>query len=405
MLCPAQRSKVSHAVLHLLPEGLQRIQHLTAIRGKIVDGRTFPEHFQEIRIGPGGVGIAGTVAAIVTDVGSLIALRSRRSRLGAPVQHTVQAGGLVPVGHHLLPHVHDGSLGSLHQAEEGNQLALFLDLGGLVAAGRIHQMRSGISESAHTHGSGTAAVHVQGIAGMEVALDETGKFTGVHALAVAGPASVHDNHEEVPVLRQCHGGTGMPHTLVTDGVLIIVFQNLCSGERAVHEGSTHRSVVIDEHGRAGKDVFPGRCPVELALLSNGFSLSVGGDADILPRCIGVDGAVILPVGNGRCHHRVFGHAGMVGTARLDHDGLRLVGRIHRSHCILPAEDAGSGALDVGPDQTEGIALVSHVPVNHVDFLGGSRHRLHAAEVVIRHAIGNDIRCPAFTGRCLGKSQE
>ena len=207
----------------------------------------------------------------------------------------------------------------------------------LVAGGIVHHMGGGISLSAYAEGGGAATVHIQGIAGMEVALDEAGELTGGHTLADAGLAAIHRYHQEVPVRRKRDGCTGMAHSLVTGRSFVVVLCKLGGREGAVHEESTHRFEVVDEHRSAGEYVVPARVRVELPLLFDAFALAVEGDADVVSVVIDVHGPFALPVGNGLLHHLVVGHLRIELPSDAYDYGFGFIGRIEGSDRIVLTE--------------------------------------------------------------------
>ena len=165
----------------------------------------------------------------MADVSGLVSLWSGGSRLGRPVHHPVQSGSLVPVCHKLFMNVGIGGLRYFNNAEMGVELPLSGVVVLLVAGGMVHHIGDGVSFTTDAHGCGTAAIHVKGISGMEVTLQETGKFAGCHALCLALPAAVYGNHQEVAVAGLRHCRTGMTDALVADGILVIIgIQLLCS---------------------------------------------------------------------------------------------------------------------------------------------------------------------------------
>ena len=104
VLVPADLGQVAHAVLHIVPEGLQIIQQGLSPRGQVSLLPALGQHIQNDGIGIGGIGIAGAVPAIMADVNGLVPLRNGRGSLGRRVDEAVQAGGLVPVGADFFPY-------------------------------------------------------------------------------------------------------------------------------------------------------------------------------------------------------------------------------------------------------------------------------------------------------------
>ena len=259
VLLPAHGREVSHPVFHGFPEIFQLREQLLAIRGQVVGFGTVAEHLQEDGIGFFCVGKAGAVAAVMAHIGGFIALGSGRGGFGLPVHHGIQAGSLVPVGTHLGANLvgRRRCLGRLHDDKVRIERPLETLGCGLVAGGLVHPVGGLIPFPAHAERGGAAAIHIEGIARMEVPLQETGELPGRHAFAHAGLTAIHDHHDEVVVGREGDRRTGMTDTLVTDGILVIVLGELLGREGAVHKEGAHRVEVVDEHGRAGEDVLPG----------------------------------------------------------------------------------------------------------------------------------------------------
>ena len=120
MLVPADFGQVAHAVLHIIPEGLQLIQQGLSSRGQISLLPAFGQHVQDDGIGIGGIGVAGAVTAIMADINGLVTLRNGRGSLGRKVIQAVEAGRLVPVGADFFPYAETLGAGGHAPTQERN---------------------------------------------------------------------------------------------------------------------------------------------------------------------------------------------------------------------------------------------------------------------------------------------
>ena len=273
----------------------------------------------------------------------------------------------------------------------------------LVAGGIVDDVGNRVSLTADAHGSGAAAVHVKRITGMEMMLKESGKFPGGHSFADARLAAIHGYHDEVAVLRQGNGGTGMADALVTGGILVIELCQLLCREGAVREEGAYRGEIVNEHGGAGEDVVPGRCPVEGTLLLYALTLAVEGDADVAAGGIGINCGFAFPVGDGRRHDRVLGHAGMVEPSHLDYSGFRLVSGVEGHHGILPVVHGRCDGHLIGPRELEGVGRVCCIPVHHENLLGRAGNGVRPGIGAVADSRNHFFLRPAFA--LLSKDRE
>ena len=342
----------------------------------------------------------------MADIGGLVALRRRRTGLGAPVQHAVQTGSQALVCLHLFADFLSRWHGRhLHQAEVRIQAPLAGMVVLFVAGGTVHHMGERVPLPTDAQRSGAAAVHVERILRMEVLFQETRQFPGRHALAQAFPPAIHRHHEEMAVPGNGHRRTGMPHALVPDRMLVIVLLKLRRRKRAVHKERPHRLIIVDEHGRTGENILPRGRGIKSPLLRNGLALSVKGNFHLLARCVRINGRLALPVEHGRLHHGVPRHAGVVEAAHLGHHGDGLIRCIERSHGIFPPVHAGRYDSLFRPGEPQRVGRVGHVPVQDIDLLGRAGNRVQPGISKILDSLGNGFAGPALSHLCKhGRNQ-
>ena len=289
-----------------------------------------------------------------------------------------------------------GGIGQFDDVEMRTDLALPGMVVTLVVGGIVDDVGGRIPFPAHAEGGRAAAIHVERIAGMEPLREEMRQFAGGHPFADTRPPAVHDEQDQVSVVRPGHGAAGMPHALVARGIHIFQFAQVFPRQGRIDETLPHRVVVVDQHRGAGEDVGLGARGVEGALLRDVLPLPVEGDAHV-PPAVAIDGRLALPVGDRRGEHRIVRHAGPGRPVGAHDDGGGLIAGIHRGDGLLAQEDVGRALRRLRTGEPDRIAGVGQVQVDGEGLLGHAGHLVQAAEMIVGDAFGDRADLPAVTG--------